>query len=662
MQEQGAFQLRTLPDLGLVGRKGGRVLAVAPDLSRMVLLTREGPTLFSFETNSFEAIKGADPEPGAHGPHAAFDSTGSLLCLLLASGEVAALDERHQAVPLEWPSALGQPPNPTALAIAKRGSVIYIGYACGTLNAFDVTTRSELFTVKLPGPVIGLELAGNDLRLVADVRTQKVILDESGSILWQGPGPVKVEPGGRRILCFSKGALHSYQCEPFHLARRWEPLAENPVGFEIAQDGGLAASWDRQGAITFWEVFEEHRVYERSQLLSPGQTYQDLVRGAQTFPVALASAREAMESGQYLESYRQLLKARSIGGYGQVPEALDLNWALIEKMGRDQIDAVWDRLTVGGKRPGPVAISGLGDHLLVIFSRQVSLRLETSAASRMLWTQTCRGRVLASRFEDNAVTLVEESGRVITLGLEDGRQVEEVAIGAASLVDAHLCGSTVLFATSTTVGSFDLASRAITAQSLPLDKAPLRVYPWYGQLVIVCSACGCGVVELGKKPTGVVQPFSDKAYKPGSRITFGHHDLKNRVMTLGLEDGTLAITDATNGRLLYAIGKVTGAVTGFALLPDLNAGVVTTAQGQLYFWDMLADKVLEVLLAHRGGVQQLRVDNSGRHLVTVGGDEQARLWETCWTASLSLEERRRLEWLPTETTLSKLAKFFRFGS
>jgi serine/threonine protein kinase len=661
MQEQGAFQLRTLPDLRLIGRKGGRVLAVAPDLSRMVLLTREGPTLYSFEKNTFEPIRGADPEPGSYGPHAAFDATGRLLCLLLATGEVAQLDNEYRAIATDWPSAFEQPPHSTALAIGRQGT-IYIGYACGTVNAYDVSTRQQVYSVTMSGRVHGLELAGQDRRLVVDLRTHKVVLDETGAPLWQGPGPLMVEPGGERLLLFSRGALHSYPCDPFHMARRWEALPENPVGLEIAPDGGIAASWDRQGVITLWEVFENFRVYERSQLLSPGQTYQELVNGALAFPEALAAAQQHLEGGQLLEAYRQLLKARGIIGYGQIPAALDLNWALIDRMGRDQIDAVWDRLTVGGKNPGPVDISPAGDHLLLVFNRQVSLRQETPSISRMLWTSTSRARVLAARFEDNAVVLVDESAHVITLAQEDGRELQRLKMGlTAPLIDATFLQDSVLFATAQTVGRFDLRAGALSSHTPTLEQAPQRVFPWIGQQAIVVTENGCGVVELGKKSGAALQEFSKKTYQPQARVSFAQHDARHRVLALGLEDGTLAITDAANGQLLYAIGKVSGAVTGFALLSELAVGVVTTAQGQLYFWDLLADTSLEVLLAHRGGIHELRVDSSGRYLVTSGKDEQVRLWETSWTASLSLEEKRKLDWLPGDSALSKLARLFRFG-
>lgn len=660
MQEQGAFQLRKLPDLRLIGRKGGRVLAVAPDLSRMVLLTREGPTLYSFEDNTFEAISGADPEPGSPGPHAAFDATGRELRLLLSTGELAHLDANNRALAQPYPNAFEQPPKPTALAIASDGRV-YIGYACGTVNAYDVTEKTQIYSVTLPGPVYGLELAGNDQRLVADLRAVKVVLDETGSTLWQGPGPLKVEAGGRRLLTFQKGLLHSYEFQPFHLTRRWEQSIENLQGLDLAKDGGLAASWDKNGVVHVWEVFEDHRVYERSQLLSPGQNYQDLVSGALAFPEALAQAQQALESKSYLEAYRQLLKARGIMGYGQIPAALDLNWALIDKMGRDQIDAVWDRFTMGGKQPGPIDITSNGERLLVVLNRQVSVRLETSTASRMLWTHTARARVLGARFLEHQVLLVEETGRVVLLLAEDGRQLEEFRIEAGLLIDVHLTGTTLLFATATQVGSYDLTARKVVSQTPNLNKAPQRVYPWYGSLVIVAAEGECGVVELGKKPSTTISEFSPKAYKPGARVTFGCLDTANRVIALGLEDGTLAITDAANGRLLYAVGKVSGGVTGFALLPDLCACVVTTDRGQLYFWDLLADKSLEGLLAHRGGIIDVRVDSTGRHLITSGMDGQIRLWETSWTASLSLEEKPRLEWLPQDTAFSKLARFFRLG-
>jgi serine/threonine protein kinase len=661
LQEQGAFQLRMLPDLRLVGRKGGRVLAVAPDLSRMVLLTREGATMFSFDTNAFEPIAGADPEPGSHGPFAAFDGSGGKTCLLLATGELAQLDDSLRAVPAEWPSVYEQPPNATALALARDGRV-FIGYADGTVNAYDVEKRAQVYTCKLPGPVHGLELAAADQRLLADLRGLKVVLDERGDVLWQGPGPALIEAGGSRLLAFSKGTLQLYELEPFHLSRRWDAAVDSPLGLHLAGDGGLAASWDRSAAVQVWEVYEDHRVYERSQLLSQGQDYDQLVQGAMAFPEAIASTRQALQDGNLLEAYKQLLRARGISGYGQMPEALDLNWALIDKMGRDQIDAVWDRVGVGAHGTAIVDITPSADHLLVVSGRQVSVRLETSSASRILWAHTSKGRVMAARFEEHCVFYVEESGRSVRVGMEDGRQLEEFRLDTGLLVDVHLLEGSVLFVSAAReVGSYDLVSRRVTSKTPSLEKVPQRVLPWFASQAIVLTETECGVVELGKKPGAGLQEFSAKAYKPASRVTYGAHDAKHKVILLGCQDGTLAITDASNGRLLYAIGGVSGAVTGFALVSELAVGIVTTARGQLYYWDMLADKALEGLLAHRGGITSLRVDAPGRYLVTAGKDGQVRLWETSWTASLSLEEKPRLDWLPQDSALSKLARFFRRG-
>jgi hypothetical protein len=71
---------------------------------------------------------------------------------------------------------------------------------------------------------------------------------------------------------------------------------------------------------------------------------------------------------------------------------------------------------------------------------------------------------------------------------------------------------------------------------------------------------------------------------------------------------------------------------------------------------------LQGLLAHRGAILGLSVDQRGRYLTTSGQDGQVRLWETSWTASLSEGERRELEWLPKESALfSKIASFFRRG-
>ena len=657
LQEQGAFQLRLLPDLRMLGRKGGRVLAVARDLSRMLLLTRDGTTMFSFEKNAFEPIQGAEPEEGSAGPLAAFDASGKLLSLVLCTGELAQLDAQLKAIPRDWPSAFEQPPNPIALALGSDGTT-HIAYADGSLHAYDVNNRTVRYTIKLPAPAVSLQLACHDRRLICDLRAARVVLDQQGEVLWQGTGPVAID-AHHRLLTFQRGALHMYELEPFHLVRRWEQPSE-AQGLAMANGGGLAASWDKAGAISLWEVYEDHRVYERSQLLSPGQSYDQLVEGAHAFPQAIAAAKQALQQSHFLEAYKQLLIARGLAGYAQMPEALDLNWMLVELMGRDQIDAVWDRAGASGNHPGPIAVSDTGDRFLAAFGRQLFLRLETASTSKVVWVHTGKGRSLAARLEEERILSLDEGGRCTVLNLQTGAVEEEWSLEQGSLVDACLAGNLVYFATTAKeVGSYDLATRRLVSKSPTLDQPIARVFPWQSGHAIVVGESQCGVVELGKRAGKEVKEFSPKGYRPTGRVTFGAHDVERRVIILGCEDGALSITDASNGKLLYAITGISGAITGFAFIPELAVGIVTTAKGQLYFWDLLADRLLQGLLAHRGAALGLSVDQRGRYLVTSGQDGQVRLWETSWTASLSTGERKELDWLPKESAFSKIANFFR---
>ena len=666
MQERGAFQLRMLPDLRMIGRKGGLVLAQAHDLSRMVLLSREGPSLYVGADNAFHNISKAEQTEGQNSLLAAFDPTGQLLCLLLPSGRVAQLDESYEALPLAWPSRQEIPTDATALALSRTG-VLYVGRANGEVKVFDMATQTVSANYKLPGPIHGLQLISSDRCLLANLGGMKVLLDEHGQTVWQGPGPLVVDPSGDRILFFFKGQLHLYQIAPFQMVRRWEQSMEQPVGLELARNGGIAVSWDRAGNVALWEVDENHRVFERSLLLSPGRSYDDLVAGAQTFPAAIDAVKTSIREQQWLEAYRQLLKARAVSGYGQQPDALDLNWLLVKVMSRDRLDAIWDRQTLSGKAPRNVDIAPTEGLYLATFDREVSVLSDTAQGSNTLWTVAMSERVLVARFVARGegpptVLVVDSSGTGCFLESETGTTASHFRLDSGKLRDARLADRQLLFATDADeVGIFDTQAGKLLAKSAPLAERPRAVYPWVSEQVIVVGESGFGTLALGRKPGHSLEPFSPKAYQPTAKVTYASLDVQHKVIVLGLEDGTLAITDAASGKLVYAISKVSGAVTGFSLVTDLNVGVVSTDRGQLYFWDLIADRVLEGILAHRGGILDLASNTQGRFMITSGRDGQVRIWETSWTVSLSLEQRPRLDWLPSEGALSKLARFFRRG-
>lgn len=663
IQEPQAFQLRLLPELLLIGRKGGRVLAQAPDLSRLVLLTHEGPTLFSFEENTFEPIHGMKWSPGQPSPLAAFDQSGDLLCLMLSDGRLAQLDEDLNVDAWDWPNPKEYPSKPQTLALASSG-IVYIGFTCGTLRAYNATTRTLTYAIKFPGPIAHLQLTAGDHNLLVRVGGVHVLIDSHGERVWQGTEPTKLEGNGRRLLAFVRGTLHLYQCHPFYLIRRWSTEIKLPRELAVAGCGNLAASHNASGQIHIWEIAEDHRVYERSPLLAIGQSYDELIQGAQRFPLALKTAQEAFEIQDFISSYKALREARSIAGYGQAPEALDLTWNLLKHMGRDQLDAVWDRFTTKVHKPGPIALSPSGDHLLISADGALMLREETTTSSHQLWSYTPRHSLIAVKFEPSAVLVIDERGQVTRLTVDKGELIESFSmeIGQSKLRCAHLLETSFLFTTDQgAVGQYDIKNKRLAVVTSALAEQPHQVYPWVDTYVIVSSPKHCGIVDLAKPKNTILQPFSSKTYRPSSPISFAHHDRAHRVIILGSTDGMLAITDAETGHLVYAISNISGAITGFALLSRLATGIVTTDRGELYFWDLTANRLLQGLLAHRSSVLSLAVDSRGRYLATTGKDGQVHLWETSWTASLSLEEDNDLAWLPKASSTGFFSRLFKKG-
>ena len=102
VEDSDSFELRRLPELSLLGRKSGQILAVARSLERMLVADRSGVFLFDVRQSTlnkldFGGIKGEGRLL------ACFDQSGDQLCLLLPTGQIAQPDEENRVLAEAWP-------------------------------------------------------------------------------------------------------------------------------------------------------------------------------------------------------------------------------------------------------------------------------------------------------------------------------------------------------------------------------------------------------------------------------------------------------------------------------------------------------------------------------------------------------------------------------
>jgi serine/threonine protein kinase len=657
------FECRLVPSMRLLARREGRILACSPQIERMVTLEHTGPHLFAVEHGQFQPIKmeGQSPDQGPF--LAAFDSTGQQLGLLLPSGQLAALDHNNRAVAQSWPPRVEGHKEATCLALTGDGALV-IGFANGTIQSYNVTHRGIEFTVSLADTPSSLEVHPRSGRIIArTTRGGFHILSRSGELLLSGDGPVALGHQGLRALLFMQGRQVLYNLNPLHVLRRWTHVVEEPKNVAFSADGRLAVTLSTAGEFMVWEMDDENRVYQRKPLMSPGRNYADIVSANQQFQRHLELGHQALSRGEFLESYRHLQRARRVPGYGQGAATLDFAWKLLETLKRDQLEAVWEQLSIEGPNSGDLDLASDGRQLLFSFEDKACLALDQDGGARPVWTLSRRGQIRLLRFvqigERSFVLIADESGETALHQPTDGRLKKALPLAGGSLSRAMLHGSTLTYlCRGGGIGQLDLADGANTFRD-DLKINPRVVGPWQGNKVLLGTSAHFGILDL-KKPGSKLQ-----ALNLGVEFTtvpcFVEYLAERSLLVLGFLSGTLRVLEVPSGRVLAALKHGEGnRVTAFKLLPELGVALTTTARGQLYFWDLRNEQPLDKIVAHRNGISTLRASRGGRYLLTAGSGI-VRYWETSWTAGEVRGSEADIAWLSKGKPRDRFSKMLGLG-
>lgn len=669
-EDATAFEMRRLPDLNLLGRKEGRLLAITRELHRMLVADKNGLFLFDVRESRLNKLDFGSTLAGQGRLLACFDQDGDHLCLLLPTGQIAQPDEDSKIRVEDWPPTVEDAGDATCLLLNRTGSTLYVGHASGRLQALNFETQDTTFDLRLPYPVRQLSVASQARSLVVRMDHGFVIVDRQGRLLCQGDGPAEVDWACNRALAFHQGRPELFDLRPFRKLRVWNQSVPHPVSLSLARDGRRAVSVDGNGCLDVWEVDEDQRVYERSFLLSPGRSYSEIVSASKRFHDCLSQAEAALQREQVPAAYRHLSRARSVEGYAQSPEALDMNWRLLSVLRRERLEAVWERLNITSEdanaRTGPIALSADGRHLLVTFGSQLTLYYDTGVETKALWSASATDDVLAatvtSEQDSEAILVLDRRGEGGVYGLKDGRKLRTISLERRGLRQVTLRGALATYVTADgAIGVYDTGhGQHVIAEAPGLVPPFERVFPYQNDTVLVACDDQFGTISLGSKRPKMT-PTRPKGLQCVSHLTYAYNDRHSPLLYLGFDDGSLALCDPGRHRVVFQLAQAaSAAISSFELVPNLSVGIAATKGGQLLFFDLHTGALLEEFSAHRGRIRQLCVSANGRYLATVATGGHVRLWETSWTAYED-ESEPPLEWLPTPTTLSKLSLFLGIG-
>ena len=326
----------------------------------------------------------------------------------------------------------------------------------------------------------------------------------------------------------------------------------------------------------------------------------------------------------------------------------DFAWELLQKLKRDRLEAVWERLSLEGACPGDLDLTTDGRYLLYSFGARASLAMNQDGGARSIWTVVRQSQVRLLRFVQSPggilIVIVDESGDAGLHEATTGRLKQTLRLEGGQLSKVLLHGSTLTYlCRGGGIGQLDLASGAKAFRD-DLKINIRAVGPWQPGKLLLATAAHCGMLDL-KKPGSRLQ-----ALNLGVEFTkmpcFIEHLAERGLLVIGFSSGILRILGVASGQVLAALAHGEGnRVTSFELLPELDVALTTTARGHLYFWDLRNEQVLDKFVAHRNGASGLRASLCGRYLLTVGNDGIVRYWETSWSTREVRGSDSEVPWL-----------------
>ena len=640
LQDNRFVELWSLEPLECLQRAVGRVLAASPNLKKLSLLTESGVILIN-EPN-LNPLQFPPDIPPSHRVLVSFGPDESGMCVMTPDGRLASVNSQYQVVPLAWPPPFPDPASVRLLQLGKNQ--IFAATHTGTVHGLDPVAQSFIFQFELGFSPTQVSMDRQGRTLVYSSPQAFTILDRKGRLLLRGPGPCAVDSQGRFALVCFKGFLELFLLHPFQRIRGWEEKIPAPRSIRFAFDGRRALTLDTQGEYKVWDVDEPNRVYERSLLFTPGQPYEELIASYDAYAKDFHLALESYQSKSYPASYKSLIAARSVPGFQQTEEALELQWALCQKLQRDGLEAIWERLYI------PDVVSGQlsADHLLIarhdgidlseisgpVINEKIAVDGLDGILGACYLPQHRKGPMIVSLSGEGGLRYTTENGEThfeyeLPLG-----PLRKVLFGQEMALIQAKNGSLV---------TFDLLKKRMGAP-LPVPSSLERAFLLSDDSAFLVTDKQHLFVDLKK---GIVRPGVPlKMEKFPGQITFVSEIPQTRLRMTGFSDGTLLISQTKTGQPLFGINQENGPVSGAAVNMGTSLGVSVSAKGGITFFDLAKGRTLERFVAHAEGVMEVNMTADGRYITSLSGSGQFRLWEVSWALSDELGSRA-IDWLPS---------------
>lgn len=657
VQDRDAFEFWSLIEFRMLSRMPGRVLARDSKLGRLLVSTREGFRLLDPSRQLVTPLTFARELEVSAQMLAALTYDESGIGLVSADGRLSALNTSGQFIPLPWPPPLESCRDLRLLCLGR--DIAAVSYRNSLLRCFCLSQRQVLAELELGFLPDSLECDKSGTLIVASSCKAHAIVDKTGAVLTRGAGPAALDPDKTRCLVWVDSCLRLYGLRPFQHLRSWLETVSQSSRLQFSRNGRRALSVDDEGEYRVWEVDEESRVFEKSMLMTPGQSYTEIITAYEQYKGELALANQLWESRQLHDCYEALKRARAVAGYQQAEDALKLQWALCGQLQREALEAVWERLFIPDILCGQ--LSPDGRHLLLARDESVEL-MEISGAKLESKLK------LAPGFRPVSAHLLGEeagSGTVVVFGVDgelsyyradngELRSAQKLRSGRVSLVQLH-SESALVHSSSGQVFSLELRTAKLSEPIPLLERSLKRAYMLENKQALLLTHQGPLLADLTRTTSRAGLPAEPEAML--GEVSFCADCQSGKLRMLGFSEGSLVVTQPKNGRPLLTVKGEDGAISAAALHLETALIVAVTAQGAISLFDLRDGSVLETLVAHAEGVAEFSLTGNGRYFTTRSTSGQFRLWELAWTLS-DRPGPCQVAWLPS-STLQKLGKFFR---
>ena len=660
LQDRTGFELWDPVELKLLQRQAAKMLTATESLSHMVFFKGQNIYVLDRLQRTNSPLK-FPPNSGAlYKAKASFTCDQSGLYFITVNGRIGQVDPQFRVVPLDWPTKLEEIESLRLFHIHQSGLLVTTT-SDAMVCAYDLTQEKILFRQKLPFSPTSLHINASGQSIVVSSPRLFGVLNLKGEVVHRGKGACAVDARLEFVLGWAGGCLTLYALNPFRKIRAWTEKIDPPYTVTFSQDGRRAVTLAASGEYHIWEVDENHRVYERELLLTPGESYQQLIESYEAYKRAYTDAVNQHKAGDSFMAYTSLKLARSAPGFVQDEDALQFQWQLARSLERGGIDALWERAFLNNVTASSLSRDGKNigiarDNLCISYGfdgSSLNVKFHVKSRERILGCH-----YYARSNKEDAFYIVDQQGRISVFDARVGIAVTNLETGLKPLVKVRFYRDSLFMMTDRGVGAvFELSTLTNKGQTRLGTTHPNSVFPFLNSKALSVLDAETVIVDLVKDTTRPGFPVILDRF-PG-RVSCLVGSTECGLVMAGFVDGSVAIADLSSGKAYFEAQYDTGAVTGLNFNKAAAMGVSVSAKGRLTIFDLNSKEILRSFTAHPHPIEDLAITDSGRYFTTRTVNGEFRLWEIAWALS-HRPGPIKVSWMP-KNPLGTLGKLFGRG-